>query len=170
MDLAIKIQIDLSDRAHSVLQELSAALRCSGGDKPAPGARPTTQAPQAMNAPVPAVEPAQVPETAPATVAPAQSTAPDTPAAPSFGDRAKTIMATTRDRLEGADWENRDKGGRVDAIHRALTAKFKAFAAEAGFNKPSEIDSDAGLNAFAAACAALSVDADGNVKQSECPF
>jgi hypothetical protein len=165
MEIQINVTIDLSDRTLNALQGLLAAPRQLHAAQPVE-LQPTPTPAPAEDAATAGTQPEAAPPAQPEAATPAQPE----PPAPIHGDRAKTIMAATRDRLEGPNWESREKGSKVDTIHRALTAKFKVFASEAGFNKPSEINTDAGLNAFAAACSSLQLNDKGEVISKECPF
>ncbi len=77
------------------------------------------------------------------------------------GERIREIMHRTRQRFEGEDYLENTKSEAYKKYHRALNTQFRQIAVTLGYEKPSLIDTDEKIDAFAAECDALIIDENG---------
>ena len=108
----------------------------------------------------------------PAEEAPA---APATPAAQTQpkktqGEIIREIIHRTRQRLEGEDYLENADSEPYKKYHRALTSQFKQIAVTLGYEKPSLIDNDEKIEAFAKECDGLYINDEGLIATPAAPF
>lgn len=132
MEITVNVQVDLSDRVFGLLETMG---------------HPRQRVPLAVEA----------------DTAPVEAAAPSEAAAPvDFAAQVLDIMNVARQRLLGADYEERKGEDAVAKIYRSLNGAFRNIATELGYSKPTAIDKAEGINAFASRCALLAVK-DGKV-------
>lgn len=86
------------------------------------------------------------------------------------GEIIREIIHRTRQRLEGEDYLDNADSEPYKKYHRALTSQFKQIAVTLGYEKPSLIDNDEKIEAFAKECDGLYINDEGLIATPAAPF
>lgn len=145
----------------SVATEAPAPEQPAESEKPRRTRRAKADAPETV-APAIAAEEVPQPEV-PKQAAEPEPMAPTPPIRPEMtqGEMIREIMHHTRQRIEGEDYKENTDSEAYKKYHKQLTGMFKQIAVTLGYEKPSHIDTDEKIDAFAAECDALIIDENG---------
>lgn len=104
-----------------------------------------------------------------------ETPAEEAPAAPAQPEKTKgeiirEIMHRTRQRFEGEDYLENTGSEAYKKYHRSLTSQFKQIAVTLGYEKPSLIDNDEKIEAFAKECDGLYINDEGLIATPAAPF